>query len=162
MGLSTIFSSPYTSLWASFLICAWGIKKYAWPTIKNMIEEKQNSISTQLDDAEAQLQTAKEDWEHMQHQERDIEEQILAIQMHAKEEISQIKAETEEELERLLTVQKIRCQQAIKNLEQSAKKDIEKQILSGALIAAEAVLKKKMTPQLQATVFEENLKKLAA
>ncbi|MDC0344678.1 ATP synthase F0 subunit B [Alphaproteobacteria bacterium] len=156
--IAAIFQNPLTFVAVAFLICAIALKKFAWPLIRNLIDQRIEGIQGEIKEANKALQEAKSFLTKEEKRSQELPKSIDTIMEHAQSDIDHQTADIQKDLQHLLHVEKMRQKQCLQHLEDDAKHFLQTQTVKIAIDAARERLSS-LSPTEQDQILEATLEK---
>ncbi len=144
----------------SFLILLVLLKKYAWDKLINMLEERQQLVESQLDDAERNqaeaLALLKENQSKLESAQAEIKEMMEKAREQSKLEKNSILNDAKQQAELL----KDNARRDIIDEKNKALEEINKQIAELSVLVATKIIEKELDPQSQSALVDKIIKEV--
>lgn len=144
----------------SFLILLVLLKKYAWDKLINMLEERQQLVESQLDDAERNqaeaLALLKENQLKLESAQAEIKEMMEKAREQSKLEKNSILNDAKQQAELL----KDNARRDIIDEKNKALEEINKQIAELSVLVATKIIEKELDPQSQSALVDKIIKEV--
>lgn len=144
----------------SFLILLVLLKKFAWDKLINMLEERQQLVESQLDDAERNqaeaLALLKENQSKLESAQAEIKEMMEKAREQSKLEKNSILNDAKQQAELL----KDNARRDIIDEKNKALEEINKQIAELSVLVATKIIEKELDPQSQSALVDKIIKEV--